>query len=63
VKAFRGLGAADTVVRTERGFRVGLGNSREAVIELAGSAPAIERFALRPATLEDVYFAKTHGAT
>jgi ABC-type multidrug transport system ATPase subunit len=59
VKALRGLGAVTTVVRTERGFRVGLRNSREAVVELAGTAPGIERFTLRPAMLEDVYFAKT----
>lgn len=61
VKALRGLGAADSAVRTERGFRVGLRGAREAVIELAGTAPGIERFALRPATLEDVYFALTQS--
>jgi ABC-2 type transport system ATP-binding protein len=62
VRALRGLGAVTTAVLTERGFRVGLQNSREAVVELAGSAPGIERFALRPAMLEDVYFAKTRAA-
>jgi ABC-2 type transport system ATP-binding protein len=59
VSALRGLGAVASMVRTERGFRIGLHDSREAVIELAGTAPGIERFSLRPATLEDVYFAKT----
>jgi ABC-2 type transport system ATP-binding protein len=59
VKALRGLGAVTTVMRTERGFRVGLRNSREAVVELAGTASGIERFTLRPAMLEDVYFART----
>ena len=59
VKALRGLGAAASSMRTERGFRVGLTGPRDAVIELAGSAPGIERFALRPTTLEDVYFALT----
>ncbi|MGH7510630.1 MAG: ABC transporter ATP-binding protein [Gemmatimonadales bacterium] len=59
VKALRGLGAAVSSVQTDRGFRVGLRGSREAVIELAGSASGIERFALRPASLEDVYFART----
>lgn len=58
-KALRGLGAVTQTVHTERGLRVGLRNSREAVVELAGTAPGIERFTLRPATLEDVYFAKT----
>jgi ABC-2 type transport system ATP-binding protein len=59
VRALRGLGAATTVVRTDRGFRAGLRDSREAVVELAGTAPGITRFVLRPATLEDVYFVKT----
>jgi ABC-2 type transport system ATP-binding protein len=61
-KALCGLGAARTRVRTDRGFRVGLSGEREAVIELAGSAPGIVRFAIRPTTLEDVYFAKTQAA-
>jgi ABC-type multidrug transport system ATPase subunit len=59
VRALRGLGAVGSSVKTERGFRVGLDGSREAVVELAGSAPGIKRFALRPTTLEDVYFART----
>jgi ABC-2 type transport system ATP-binding protein len=59
IEALRALGAVSTVVRSERGFRVGLRNSREAVVELAGTAPGIERFSLRPAMLEDVYFART----
>jgi ABC-2 type transport system ATP-binding protein len=61
VKALRGLGAATTAVHTGRGVRVGLRNSREAVVELAGTAPGIERFSLRPVALEDVYFARTQG--
>jgi len=59
VGALRGLGAAVSVVPTERGARVGLRGQREAAIELAGSASGIERLSLRPATLEDVYFART----
>jgi ABC-2 type transport system ATP-binding protein len=62
-QALCGLGAAQTRVRTERGFRVGLTGERDAVIELAGTAPGIVRFALRPATLEDVYFARTQQMT
>jgi ABC-type multidrug transport system ATPase subunit len=53
------VGAVRTRVRTERGFRVGLAGSREAVVALAGAAPGIVRFALRPANLEDVYFTRT----
>jgi ABC-2 type transport system ATP-binding protein len=63
VKALRGLGVAETSLQTERGFRIGLRGSREAVVELAGTAAGIERFTLRPATLEDVYFARTTTAT
>jgi ABC-type multidrug transport system ATPase subunit len=59
LEALRGLGAADGSVSTERGLRVGLRGSRDAVVELAGGAPGIDRFAIRPATLEDVYFALT----
>jgi ABC-2 type transport system ATP-binding protein len=62
VKALYGLGAATIRVQTERGFRVGLHAERDAVVELAGTAPGIERFSLRPATLEDVYFARTQTA-
>jgi ABC-2 type transport system ATP-binding protein len=58
-RAIRGLGEAKTMLRTDRGFRVGITGDREPLIELAGSAPGIERFTLRPATLEDVYFSKT----
>jgi ABC-type multidrug transport system ATPase subunit len=59
VRALCGLGAAQTRVRTERGYRIGLAAEREAVIELAGRAPGIVRFGLRPTTLEDVYFERT----
>ena len=62
-RALRGLGAAATVFRTERGFRVGINGEREAVIELATAAEGIERLALRPASLEDAYFARTREPT
>jgi ABC-2 type transport system ATP-binding protein len=61
-RALRGLGSATIVLRTDRGYRVGLRGPREPVAELAGSAPGIERFALRRSTLEDVYFARTQEA-
>jgi ABC-type multidrug transport system ATPase subunit len=59
VRAIRGLGAASLVLETERGYRVGLRGEREPVVELAASAPGIARLSLRPASLEDVYFART----
>ena len=58
-RAIRGLGAARVVLRTGRGIRAGIMGQREPVVELAGAAPGIERFTLRPTTLEDVYFART----
>jgi len=58
-RALRGLGAATTVLRTERGFRVGITGEREPVVELAAAAEGIERLVLRPASLEDAYFART----
>ncbi|MFL5519196.1 MAG: ATP-binding cassette domain-containing protein, partial [Gemmatimonadales bacterium] len=61
-RALRGLGAARMIVRTGRGFRVGLAGPREPVVELAGGAPEVSRFALRPVSLEDVYFAATRDA-
>jgi ABC-2 type transport system ATP-binding protein len=62
VRAIRGLGAASLVLETDRGYRVGLRGDREPVVELAGAAPGIARLSLRPATLEDVYFARTQPA-
>ncbi|MBA3316828.1 MAG: ABC transporter ATP-binding protein [Gemmatimonadales bacterium] len=61
-RALRGLGSARVVFRTGRGYRVGIAGEREPVIELAGKAPGIERFGLRPTSLEDVYFARTQDA-
>jgi ABC-2 type transport system ATP-binding protein len=61
-RAIRGLGAARVVLRTGRGIRAGIAGQREPVVELAGGAPGIERFTLRPTTLEDVYFVRTQDS-
>jgi ABC-2 type transport system ATP-binding protein len=58
-RALRGLGSVVTFLKTERGFRVGLKGEREAVVALAMDAPGIEHLSLRPASLEDAYFART----
>jgi ABC-2 type transport system ATP-binding protein len=58
-RALRGLGAARTLLRTERGYRVGLIGPREPAVELAAAAAGIERMSFRPTSLEDVYFART----
>jgi ABC-type multidrug transport system ATPase subunit len=60
VRALGGLGAARTRVQTGRGYRIGLNGARDAVVELAGTAPGIDRFTLRRPTLEDVYFLAAH---
>jgi ABC-2 type transport system ATP-binding protein len=62
VRALCGLGAVQTTIRTDRGFRLGLSSQRDAAIELAAGAAGVDRFAIRPASLEDVYFAKTQRA-
>lgn len=59
VGSLRTAGLVVMAHRAERGWRVGLRGSRERATELAGAAPGIARLALRPATLEDVYFART----
>jgi ABC-2 type transport system ATP-binding protein len=59
VAALDGRRIVRTTIVTDRGFRVGLAGNREAAVELAATASSIVRFALRPATLEDVYFART----
>ncbi|CAN5729103.1 N/A [soil metagenome] len=61
-RALRGLGSGRALLHTGRGLRVTITGERAAVVELAGGAPGIDRFALRPVSLEDVYFARTQGA-
>lgn len=50
------------VVRTPRGYRVGISGPHEEVARIVGAAPHITSFTIRPATLEDVYFARTQQA-
>ena len=58
VAQLRAAGLVVMAHRAERGWRVGLA-ARARVTELAGAASGITRLALRPPTLEDVYFART----
>lgn len=50
------------VIETPRGYRVGISGRKDEVARILGAAPHITSFAIRPATLEDVYFARTHQA-
>jgi ABC-2 type transport system ATP-binding protein len=58
-RALHGAAAVHLSVRTERGYRLGISGSHEEVARTVGGFPGISRFAIRPATLEDVYFART----
>ena len=49
-------------IKTERGYRVGIVGSREGLAKLTSLASGLIRFSIRPATLDDVYFAKTQPA-
>jgi ABC-type multidrug transport system ATPase subunit len=61
VAGLQGAGLVVMAHRAERGWRVGLTGSRERVTELAAAAPGIARLAIRPPTLEDVYFGRTQA--
>jgi ABC-2 type transport system ATP-binding protein len=59
VARLRETGVVAVAHRAERAWRVGFRGRRELVTELAAAAPGIARLAVRPPTLEDVYFART----
>jgi ABC-2 type transport system ATP-binding protein len=48
-------------IKTDRGYRVGIVRQGEGLATLGGLA-ALVRFSIRPATLDDVYFARTQGS-
>jgi ABC-2 type transport system ATP-binding protein len=45
-------------IRTERGYRVGISGPHEELTRLAALTAGLVRFTVRPATLDDVYFAQ-----
>jgi ABC-2 type transport system ATP-binding protein len=47
------------VIKTERGYRVGIVGRRDRLAVLGSLSSGLIRFTVRPATLDDVYFAKT----
>jgi ABC-2 type transport system ATP-binding protein len=55
------VAAVQQVVRTDRGFRIGIAGSREDLARMAALTPPAIRFAVRPPTLDDVYFARTQS--
>lgn len=50
-------------IKTERGYRVGIVGRRDGLAKLGGLAPGLVRLTIRPATLDDVYFARTQGSS
>jgi len=47
---------------TRRGYRLGISGPHDELARIVGAAADITRFAIRPATLEDVYFARTQAS-
>lgn len=62
VRALHGVVIVRTAIRTERGYRLGISGPRDGLARIAGAAPRVTRFSIRPTTLEDVYFARTQAA-
>ena len=63
LSALGDLVSVRTTIKTECGYRVGICGSRDRLTELAGVTLKLNRFAVRPVTLEDVYFARTQTAS
>jgi ABC-type multidrug transport system ATPase subunit len=60
--ALRSVATLNVSIRTERGYRFGISARRAQPSTILASLPRIDRLAVRPATLEDVYFVSTQGA-
>jgi ABC-2 type transport system ATP-binding protein len=60
--ALKALANVRVTIKTERGYRIGIAGRRDGLAELGGSAAGLVRFTIRPATLDDVYFARTQVA-
>jgi ABC-2 type transport system ATP-binding protein len=60
--ALKNLVSVRVAITTERGYRVGIAGRRDGLAEFAASAAGLVRFTIRPATLDDVYFARTQVA-
>jgi len=49
-------------IKTARGYRVGVTGAGDTLAKLVAASPGLARFAVRPPTLDDVYFARTQDA-
>jgi ABC-2 type transport system ATP-binding protein len=59
IEALRRMGLVATKVRAGRSCRIGVAGPLHGFQALAAALPADVRFAVRPVTLDDVYFART----
>lgn len=59
--AVNSVATVHVMVRTERGYRLGISGPHDELARTVGATPRITRFAIRPATLEDVYFTRTQN--
>jgi hypothetical protein len=61
VRALQAVATGHRTIRTDRGYRIGITGSHGDLARTVGATARITRFAIRPVTLEDVYFATTGG--
>jgi hypothetical protein len=59
IRELQAATAVRFVSRTRRGCRLGIASPHEEITRIVGAARDITRIAVRPVTLEDVYFART----
>ena len=63
VHAIAAAAPVATTLRTERGWRIGVGGALGDLATIVGAAPRLTHLDVRTATLEDVYFARTQGTS
>jgi ABC-2 type transport system ATP-binding protein len=59
--ALETMAAVNVSIRTDRGYRIGISGARSEPSTILASLPHVDRLAVRPATLEDVYFVRTQA--
>jgi ABC-type multidrug transport system ATPase subunit len=59
--ALQALVSVRLTIKTERGYRIGIVGRPDDLMKLGGLGSRLFRFTIRPATLDDVYFARTQG--
>jgi ABC-2 type transport system ATP-binding protein len=60
--ALKNLVTVRVTIRTERGYRIGIAGRRDGLADIGALPSGLVRFTIRPATLDDVYFARTQVA-